>query len=148
MQNDRLAQFYQSRSFAIIGMSRSRGNFAWAIHDSLIKAGKKVFPVHPESGYSRGIQFYDSIESLPLTPEAAILSLDLKKQSRILSELKASGIKKVWLQQGSFDDFILREAERAGLNPITGCALMYLPGASFIRRLHRFLYELFKKGPP
>jgi predicted CoA-binding protein len=147
MQNDRMAQFYQSPSFAVIGMSRSRRNFAWAIHDGLIKAGKKVFPVHPEGGYSQGIQFYDSIGSLPLTPEAAILSLDLKERPEILSELKASGIKKVWLQQGSFDNSILQETERAGLNPITGCALMYLPGTSFIHRLHRFLYELFKKGP-
>ena len=130
----------------MIGMSRSRRNFAWAIHDGLLKAGKKVFPVHPEGGYSRGIQFYDSIGSLPLTPAAAIISLDLKKQLGILSELKDSGIEHIWLQQGSYDDSVLQEADRAGLNPITGCALMYLPGTSFVHRLHRFLYEFFRRG--
>ncbi len=146
MPNDRIAQFCQSESFAVIGMSKSRRNFAWAIYNSLIKAGKKVFAVHPGGGNSWGVQFYNSIESLPLLPGAAILCLNLKKQRGILPELKASGIERVWLQQGSFDNSILEEAERAGLNPITGCALMYLPGASFIHRLHRFLYELFKKG--
>lgn len=146
MPNDRFAQFYQSESFAVIGMSKSRRNFAWSIHNGLVKAGKKVFPVHPEGGYSRGIQFYDSIESLPLTPEAAILSLNLKKHPGILPALRASGIKKIWLQQGSYDNSVLREARRAGLNPVTGCVLMYLPGTSFFHRLHRFFYELFKKG--
>ena len=148
MPDDRIELFYQSESFAVVGMSKSRRNFAWSIHDSLVKAGKRVFPVHPEGGYSRDVQFYDSIESLPLIPEAAIIGLDLKKQDGILPELKASGIRKVWLQQGSYNNSILEEAERAGLNPVTGCALMYLPGASFLHRLHRFLHELFKKGLP
>lgn len=38
------------------------------------------------------------------------------------------------------------EAGMAEFKPIAGCALMYMPGASFIHRLQRSLYELFKKG--
>jgi predicted CoA-binding protein len=146
MPNNRIAEFYYSESFAIFGMSRSRKNFAWSIYNSLVRAGREVFPVHPGGGEAKGIRFYDSLESLPGPPKAAILCLNLKKHDGILQRLKAAGIERVWLQQGSFNDSILKEAETAGLNPITGCALMYMPGASFPHRLHRFLYELFKKG--
>ncbi len=38
------------------------------------------------------------------------------------------------------------EAGMAEFNPLAHCALMHMPGASFVHRLQRFLYELFKRG--
>lgn len=38
------------------------------------------------------------------------------------------------------------EVGMAEFNPLAGRASMYMPGASFIHRLHGFLYEPFEKG--
>ena len=146
MPSDRITQFYEAESLVLFGLSKTRKNFAWAVYNAMVKSGKRVFPIHPDGGSVRNVQFYNSIKSLPQVPKAAVLCLNLKKHHAVLPELKASGIKDIWFQQGSYDKSILREAEREGLNPITGCTLMYLPGTSFLHRLHRFFHEFFTKG--
>ena len=127
-------------------MSKKRRNFAWAIHKCFQKADKKIYAVHPEGGKKNGVSFYKNIAEIPLKPEACIICADLKKSSSLISELAGYGIKKIWLQQGSYDKNTLAMAAKGSLDPLTGCVLMYLPGVSFGHRLHRFFHELFSKG--
>jgi uncharacterized protein len=146
MPSERIKHFYDCDSFAIIGMSRTRKNFAWTIYEQLIDLGKRVYPVNPKVGIYQGIPFYGSVASLPEIPEAIILSVDPAKAKGMLEELKDCGAKYIWFQQGSFDDEVLSEAERMGLDPIKGCALMNMPNAQFIHRFHRTINEFFGKG--
>jgi predicted CoA-binding protein len=146
MPSDRVKNFYECESFAIVGMSRNRKNFAWAIFEQLTRLGKKVYAVSPNEGEHQGVEFYRSISSLPEVPEAIILSLDPGDAKGVLHEVKDSGAKYVWFQQGSFDEEMLTEADRLGMNPIKGCAIMYLPDAPVIHRFHRALNEFFGKG--
>ncbi len=146
MPSERVKQFYECSSFAIIGMSKDRKNFAWSIYEQLIEAGKRVYAVNPKEGSSRGAEFYNSLADLPEVPEAIILSLDPGSAKGMLEEIKDSGAKYVWFQQGSFDEEMLSEADRLGMNPIKGCAIMYLPDAPVIHRFHRAINEFFGKG--
>jgi predicted CoA-binding protein len=146
MPSERVKQFYECDSFAIVGVSRKEKNIAWSIYEQLVERGKRVYAVNPGEGSYGGIRFYGSLAELPETPEAIILSLDLRKAKGILEELKDSEAKYIWFQQGSFDDELLSEAKRLGLDPIKGCALMNMPNAQFMHRFHRAINELFGKG--
>ena len=146
MPSERVKQFYDSESFAIVGMSGSKRNFAWSIFDQLVGLGKRVYAINPNFDYYEGVHFYDSLESLPETPEAVVISLDMSKVSGLLESVKNSGVKYVWFQQGSYDDDVLDECGRLGLDPIKGCALMHAPGAGFPHNIHRWVNELFTKG--
>lgn len=146
MPDDRLDQFFVPGSFVLFGMSRRRKNFAWSIYKALTQAGKNVFPVHPDGGNSAGVQFYPSVNLLADVPEAGVVCLNLKKHKSLLPELMSSGVKRIWLQQGSYDDSIITEFESAGIECLKGCAMMYIPGTSFPHRFHRFLHRLFSKG--
>jgi predicted CoA-binding protein len=144
--NKRADLFYDAGRFAVLGMSKTKKNFAWSVYNGLVKAGLDVFPVHPEGGSSRGIEFFKTCAEIPGAPDAAVLCFDLTKSTDTLRALKESGIRKLWLQQGSFDKSHLKEAEELGLECYTGCAMMYMPETAFIHRFHRFLHELFTKG--
>jgi predicted CoA-binding protein len=146
MPSERVKNFYDCDSFAIVGMSRNRKNFAWAIYEQLKRLDKKVFAVNADEGNYQGVKFYRSISNLPDVPEAVILSLDPGDAKGVLQEVKDSGAKYVWFQQGSFDEEMLIEADRLGMNPIKGCAIMYLPDAPVIHRFHRAINEFFGKG--
>ncbi len=146
MPSERVKNFYECESFAIVGMSRNRKNFAWAIYEQLRRLDKRVYAVNPNEGKYQGVEFYKSISSLPEVPEAVILSLDPGDAKGVLQEVKESGAKYVWFQQGSFDEEMSTEADRLGMNPIKGCAIMYLPDAPVIHRFHRALNEFFGKG--
>jgi uncharacterized protein len=146
MPSERVTQFYQCASFAIVGVSRKKKNFAWLIYEQLEELGKRVYAINPDEGSFGGIRFYNSLSELPETPEAIILSLDLTKAKGILDEAKNSGAKYIWFQRGSFDDEILSDSARLGLDPIKGCAMMNMPNAQFIHRFHRTINEFFGKG--
>jgi predicted CoA-binding protein len=146
MPDNRSDRFFDSGSFVLFGMSRKRKNFAWSIHKALIEAGKNVFPVHPQGGKTDGVEFYSSVDSLPDSPDAGIICLNLNKHLDTVPELKTAGLKKIWLQQGSYDNSALAELESAGVDCLKGYALMYIPGTSFPHRFHRFLHRLFSRG--
>lgn len=146
MPANRHDRFFDSGSFVLFGMSRKKKNFAWSIHKALTDAGKSVHPVHLQGGESDGVQFYSSIDSLPGSADSGIVCLNLNKHSDMVPELKKGRIKKIWLQQGTYDNSIITELESAGLDCLKGCALMYIPGTSFPHRFHRFLHRLFSKG--
>ena len=146
MPSKRVIDFYDSKSFAIIGMSRTKKSFGWSIYDQLSAVGKTVYAVHPNGGVADGVEFFSSLQALPESPEAIIVCTLPKNTGGVLDAIKASGAKYVWFQQGSFDDEILSRAARLGLDPIKGCAHMYLPGNAFFHKFHRALNELFGKG--
>ena len=74
-------------------MSKKKRNFAWSIYNGLIKAGKKVYAFHQEEGEYKGIFFYNNLERLPEKIDAAIISLNLKKNQSLLAELNRTGVK-------------------------------------------------------
>jgi len=146
MPNNRATRFFQSDKYAVLGMSRTRKNFAWHIYRRLLKSGATVFAVHPEGGVSRDVPFYRSLDSLPEKVESALICFDVTKSGIMVNELKNSGIRTVWFQQGSYNDSIIEDVRCQGIEAYTGCAMMYMPQASFPHRLHRFFHELTAKG--
>jgi len=146
MPGKRPGDFYQSEGIAILGMSRKRKNFAWTIYGEFVKSGIPVYPVHPDGGEVRGVRFYDSVGAIPGKVDAAVLSMKAPKAVDLLPRLKAEGIRKIWFQQGSYDDSLLKKADEHDFQTYTGCSVMFLPGAMWLHRLHRFFHELVSKG--
>ncbi|OGC90815.1 MAG: hypothetical protein A2W25_12835 [candidate division Zixibacteria bacterium RBG_16_53_22] len=146
MPSNRVRQFYESDSFAIVGVSRNRLNFTRSIHDSLVALGKRVYAIGPQGGNFNGVNFYDSFKSLPEKPQAVIIGTRPENAQSIIDEVAASGAEHIWLQQGCYDRHLLALVSRLGINPIKGCALMYMPGTPFFHRIHRAIAELFGGG--
>lgn len=146
MPSERVIDFYNCHSFAIIGMSRSQKSIGWSIYDQLVTDGKNVYAVNPGGGVYNGVEFYETLDMLPDAPEAVIVCMTPENTHEVLESVYESGAKYVWFQQGSYDEEVLAAAARLGLNPIKGCAMMYMPDAAFFHKLHRTINELFGKG--
>jgi predicted CoA-binding protein len=146
MPSNRVIEFYQSESFAILGLSQKKRNFAWSIFKAMKKLGKPIYPIHPDGGTVRDIQFYDSLSEIDKLPEAIIVCLNLDKVSGLLEKLRDSGIKEIWFQQGSYNAEHLKKARKLGLDPVTSCVLMYMPGTSLLHRIHGFFHDRMTKG--
>lgn len=146
MPSERVVDFYNCHSFAIVGMSRSNKNIGWAIYDQLAALGKQVYAVNPKGGEFEGVRFYRTLDMLPESPEAVIVCMLPDNTREVLESVYESDAKYVWFQQGSFDDDVLAVAARLGLDPIKGCAMMYMPDTVFFHKLHRTINELLGKG--
>jgi predicted CoA-binding protein len=146
MPSNRIQEFFDSGNFLLVGMSKKKRNFAWEVFKNLRNADKKIYPVHPQGGEKDGVAFYRNISEIDDKLEACIICANIKNDHSLIEELARSGIRKFWLQQGSFDMEVLKKAREHDLDPLTGCAIMYLPGTSFIHRFHKFFHELLSKG--
>ena len=146
MPSNRVREFYSVESYALIGMSRTRKNFAWTIYDYLRNLGRRVYPVRPDGGDWQGVTFFESLESLPEKPDAVIIGARPPVTKEVLDSLRNWKPKFLWMQQGSYNRDILAQAKLLGLDPIKGCVFMYMPGASSFHGIHRFFNDLLGKG--
>jgi predicted CoA-binding protein len=146
MPSDRIRRFYEADSYAVIGVSRKRRNFARLMIEELRKRGKRAYGVGLEKGRFDGLDCYESVDSLPERPEAVVICTGPKYTQAILNQVSDLGARSVWLQQGSHNEEILAHARNLNIDALKGCVLMYMPGASFPHRLHRAILELFGKG--
>jgi hypothetical protein len=112
----------------------------------LAALGKHVYAIGSQGGNIGGVEYYESLKTLPEKPQAIIVATRPENTPAIMDAISASGAEFVWLQQGCYDKHVLALADRMGIDPITGCVLMYMPGAPFFHRIHRTIAELFGGG--
>ena len=107
---DQIEDFLKSGSFVLYGVSKVKQKFGNNILKELNAKGFKVFPIHRELKEVEKLKCYKNLGELPETVDAAILCTKPEKTALILEELKASGIKNIWLQQGSANPAIYEKA--------------------------------------
>ena len=133
--------FFSADKFAIFGVSPRRKTFATYVKKCLEKSGYEVYSVNPKADSS----FYRDLKSLPVRVEAVVIATKPANTLKIIDNLAGYGIRKIWLQNGSFDDEVVNRCLNAGIKIYTGCIIMYVPGTGFIHRFHRFIHDLIER---
>ena len=68
-----IQSFFAARTFALIGVSKTKGKFGNNILKELTAKGFKIYPVHPILTEIEGIKCHDTLGAIPEPPEAAII---------------------------------------------------------------------------
>jgi predicted CoA-binding protein len=79
-------------------------------------------PVYPINPTASAIESIDAVKRISALPSPAATSLSFLTQPAItlksLQDAQESGVQRVWLQPGSFDDQVLHEAESMGFETV------------------------------
>jgi predicted CoA-binding protein len=134
------AEFFDSNSFVLYGVSPKRTTFAESIKKELENRGRKVYPIDRSGKIG-----YKDIYSLPDKTDRAIVALGRANSPSIIDELVGGGIKQVWLQFGAYNKEIIERFRKNGIETHTGCVLMYTPDTALFHRVHKFFHELIGK---
>jgi predicted CoA-binding protein len=146
MPSERVADFYNLESYAVIGVSRTRKNSGWMVFEELSKLGKRVYAINSQGGSRNDIKLFPGLEKLPETPQGVVICVKPHETSGVLDSLKNMTVKHIWFHLGSYNPEVLNKTGSLGFNPIKGCAIMYNPQAAGFHRFHRALNNLFGKG--
>jgi predicted CoA-binding protein len=141
MQNKNRDSFLSSSGIAVYGVSTKRRTFAEGVIDSLGNAAIEAYPVHPDSGQ----RFFKDHNSIPPEVESVYIAANPENTARIIDDFPDNRFKKIWLQNGSFNDTILKQCAEKNYDIFTGCLMMYIPEAGFIHRFHRAVHEFFER---
>ena len=143
-----VVDFTSSKSFAVVGVSRSSNKFGNTLFKELKKRDLKVYPIHPKAKEHHGSACYDAISSLPEKVEAIVICTKPANTLNTVTAAIDAGINKIWLQQGAESEEAIQFAKAKGATVIAKeCLLMFLEPAGFPHNVHKCLWGWFGKLP-
>jgi uncharacterized protein len=143
LQKDLIKKFLESKSVAIIGVSRKKDIPANAIFDKFKKAGYNVYPVNPNASEIDGITCYENIKALPEKPEAVLLAGPPSVSEAVVKECIDIGVKNIWMHRGMGKGSYSKKAEsdcnENGIQAITnGCPMMFISPVDPFHKVFRW----------
>lgn len=137
-------EFLQARRLAVVGVSRTVNKFGNAIYTELKARGFEVYGVNPNLKTIAGDQCYASLYDLAGRVDAVVVCVAPQHAPDVIRQAAATGIEKIWLQQGSQSPEAASVARELGITPVTGkCVLMYAGEVKSVHAFHRFFARLF-----
>ncbi|HWS00165.1 MAG TPA: CoA-binding protein [Prolixibacteraceae bacterium] len=139
-----IESFISCKRIAVVGFSRSGKKFGNIAGKELIKRGYEIYPVHPNAVEIEGITCYPDFKSLDGKAEALLISIPSAKVPPVLEEAAQTGLKNIWLQQGSWSKEVQQTVDRLGLPVVSKkCILMYAPPVTSVHKFHRTIVSIF-----
>jgi len=140
----KIESFITAKKMAVVGFSRSGRKFGNMAGKELIKRGYEVFPVHPRAVEIDGLTCYPNLKSLQGKVDSLLVSIPSVNVPPVLEEAAQTGLKNIWLQQGSWSKEVQLTAERLGLQVVSKkCILMYAPPVTSVHKFHRTIKSIF-----
>ena len=103
---DSLKPFFEPRSVAIIGTSRTPGKGGYNIIENLLrlKYAGKIYPVNPRAKNIQGLTVYSGLEEVPETPELVLIVLPPAQVLTSFQECVTRGVKAVIIESAGFGE--------------------------------------------
>jgi predicted CoA-binding protein len=144
---NQIEDFLKSGPFVLYGASKVKQKFGNTILKELNAKGIRVFPIHKELKEVENLKFYKDLAGLPEKMGAAILCTKPEKTILILEELKAAGIKNIWLQQGSANLGICEKAILDFDNVIYHKCILMFANQTGVHKFHARILRFFGSFP-
>jgi len=139
-----IEDFFNLGSYAIIGVSRNPKKFGNTIYKEMKANNLNVYPVHPELEKIGDDKCYKDLKTLPIKPEALIISVNKLKTLDTVKDAVNSGIKNIWIQLMSDTPDAINFCKNNGVNLISKeCIFMYMEPVVGFHKFHRTLKQIF-----
>ena len=102
-------------TIAVAGASNHPLKYGYIITQFLNIQGYTVWPVTDEDEQIQRLTTYNSLMSLPAAPDILNVVTPPRTTLHLIRDAVTLGCKKVWLQPGSFNGAVLREAAMSGM---------------------------------
>lgn len=115
---------FHMKSVAVIGASSNRDKFGNKAVRAFLKAGYRVFPVHPAQQVIEDLQCYKTIAQVPERPDLISVYVGPTTLLPILPDVAAKGCDELWLNPGTESPAVLNEANKLGLKVVQTCSIL------------------------
>lgn len=119
-------EFLNCKELLIVGYPAAEDVFMKGLLEACLNSGIKVFPLAFAEG-SYNVKVYKALAELPKVPACAYIYLEKEHIQPVIRQLAESGVKRVLFHwKKDFDQGIIDECEKAGLEAAVGCPMMVL----------------------
>ncbi|MFC1819745.1 CoA-binding protein [Thermodesulfobacteriota bacterium] len=107
LTNSDLEKFFNPKSIAFIGVSRSSSNFGGkSFLDKYLEAGYegKLYPINPKAEEISGVKAWPSLESLPEIPDMALIAVAAPHVAEVIGACGQTGLRHAHILTSGFDE--------------------------------------------
>jgi len=112
------------KTIAIVGASTDRKKYGNKAVRAFKQGGWTVYPVNPKAEEIEGGQCYASIVDVPTPLDRVSMYVPPTVGKTMLKDIAAKQPTEFFLNPGSEDEALLREAKALGLQPIVACSVV------------------------
>ncbi|MBU0560480.1 MAG: CoA-binding protein [Bacteroidetes bacterium] len=143
-----IKEFFDSKVFAVVGVSKTGKKFGNIILKELRKRGFQTYGINKNTFENEFNELYPDFEACPEKPEAAIVCVTPALSASVVELANQSGIKNIWLQQGAESSDAIELGKKYGMNIISKeCVFMFAEPVGSIHKFHRWINKIFNKLP-
>lgn len=143
-----IADFLSNRAIAVVGVSRDKKKFGYAVYKHLRDRNYKTFPVNPNVTEIDSDKCYPSLAAVKEKIDGIILVVPPKVSENVVREANDLGIKSIWFQQGSGSDEAVKFCEENNMSCVRNeCIMMFTEPVESIHKFHRWIWKLIGKLP-
>jgi predicted CoA-binding protein len=113
-----------NKTIAIVGASADRSKYGNKAVRAFTQGGWTVYPVNPSVPEVEGLRSYASIADIPGPIDRISMYVPPKVGKTMLAAIAAKSPREFFLNPGSEDEGLIREAEALGLHPIQACSIV------------------------
>ena len=109
---------------AVVGASNDPFKYGNIIVKNLLRHGYRVVPVNLKGGTIAGLPAFRSLKDVPKPVDIVDVVTPPASTHQVLEDAAVAGFDLVWLQDGSFDDSVLADAEAAPFKTVHHACIM------------------------
>jgi len=113
--------------WAVVGANTNTEKFGNKIYRRLKERGYEVYAVNPKYDSIEGDPCYKSLSELPKVPEVIDIVVSPERAIPAIEEAARLGIKYVWFQPHTYNNDVLKLANKHGMEIVAGCVLVEIP---------------------
>ncbi|MFC4000415.1 CoA-binding protein [Prauserella oleivorans] len=134
MDDTAVAILTESKTIAVVGLSRDPAKSAHSVPAAMQGAGFRVIPVNPTADTLLGETVYRSLEDIPEPVDVVNVFRPSPEAAGIARQAVRIGAKALWLQQGIASSEARAIAEEAGLAYVEDQCMAVVRALSGIRK--------------
>lgn len=145
---EKITEFLAQKSVAVAGVSRSGKKFGNSALKELKSKGYRTFAVNPNAAEIEGEMCFPSISAIEEKVDSAFIAVPKYECEKVVRDAVSSGVRNIWLQQGSESEEAINYCIQNQINVIYGeCILMFAEPAAFFHKAHRWVNGVLGKLP-
>lgn len=111
-------------SVAIIGASGVTAKYGNRAVRAYLRKGWTVYPVNPNAREIEGLRVHRRITDIPGPVDRVSLYVPPQIGETLLDEIKAKGVKELFVNPGAESEELIAKADRLGLEAIYACSII------------------------
>jgi predicted CoA-binding protein len=117
----------EKKVWAVVGANTNPEKFGNKVYRRLKDRGYEVYAVNPKYDSIDGDPCYKSLSDLPKVPEVIDIVVSPERAIPAIEEAARLGVKYVWFQPHTYNNEVLKLANKHGMEIVAGCVLVEIP---------------------